>query len=147
MRGFLVRWMVTAVAVLAAAKIVSGITYDGVGSLLIAALLLGLANAILKPLLMLVSLPLLLLTFGLFTLVINSFLLLMVGGGVVQGFSVAGWSSAFWGSLVISIVSILLRGFQGKSNIRVTTSRTPSQSVEPAAPSSVPPGKGRVIDV
>jgi len=142
MRAFFVRWIVTTVAVLAAAHIVPGISYRGWGVLLVASLILGLINATLKPILMLLSLPLLLATFGLFTLVINSGLLLLVGK-LVHGFEVAGWWSAFWGSLVISIVSMVIKGFQ--SPPRETT---PFRNAPLASPGKAPPsGKDRVIDV
>ncbi len=142
MRAFFVRWIVTTIAVLTAAHIVPGISYQGWGALLVASLILGLINATLKPILMLLSLPLLLVTFGLFTLVINSGLLLLVGK-LVQGFEVAGWGSAFWGSLVISIVSVVIKRFQ--SPPRETT---PSRNAPLASPGKTPPsGKDRVIDV
>ena len=137
MRLFLTRWLITTIAVLSAAHIVPGIHYDGWGTLLVASLVLGLVNAVLRPFLLLLSLPLLLLTFGLFTLVINSLLLLLVSH-VVRGFDVAGWSSAFWGSLVISVVNLLLRGLQPRRAIPVQSAATE------AAPSSK---KDKVIDV
>jgi putative membrane protein len=108
MQGFLIRWFVTTVAVFVASYVVPGIDCPTFGSLITASLLLGFCNAVLKPILMFISLPLLILTFGLFTLVINSFLLLLVGY-LVHGFHVAGWGSALFGSLIISVVSILLK--------------------------------------
>ncbi len=131
MKSFLIRWVITTIAVLAAAHIVPGIDYhQDWGLLLTASLLLGLVNAVLKPFLILISLPLLLLTFGLFTFVINSFLLLFVSK-LVRGFDVCGWGSAFWGSLVISFVTILLKGFQSQKQIDVSVksgSKTSSSS-------------------
>src|SRR3989344_2735036 len=100
MQAFLIRLMITTIAVLTSAHIVPGINYHhDWGVLLTASLFLGLINAVLKPFLILVSLPLLFLTFGLFTLVINSVLLRIVSY-LVHGFDVNGWGSAFWGSLV-----------------------------------------------
>ncbi len=138
MRDFFIRWLITTVAVLAAAHMVHGIWYDNLASLLVASLALGFVNAFLKPFLMLVSLPLLLLTFGLFMLVINGGLLLLVGK-IVHGFHVDGWGSAFWGALVVSIVTIVLKSFQSRPRIAVR-----SVKIEPQRP---PSGKGRVIDV
>jgi putative membrane protein len=134
MQSFLIRWLITSIAVLAAKYVVPGIDVDNTGALLIAALFLGLFNAVLKPLLMLVTLPLLLLSFGLFTLVINSFLLLLVSQ-LVHGFHVAGWWSAFWGSLIISIVTMLLRPNQSP----------PSNPQGPSRKTFV--GKDKIIDV
>ncbi len=139
MKAFLFRWFVTTVAVTAAAHVVPGISYLGWGSLLTASLVLGLANAILKPILMLLSLPLLLFTFGLFTLVINSFLVMMVSH-LVKGFTVADWSSAFWGGVVISMVTILLKMIQGPQ------ARIQAVNIQ-ENPSSKSSSKGRTIDV
>jgi putative membrane protein len=108
MQGFLLRWLITTVAVLISSKIVPGIQCDDMTTLIVASLVLGFCNAVLKPILMLLSLPLLVLTFGLFTIVINSLLLLFVSH-IVKGFYVHDWWSAFWGSLIISIVSLLLK--------------------------------------
>lgn len=108
MKGFLGWWLSTTIGVLAAAHVVTGIHYEGWGALLAASLVLGLINALLRPILMALALPLILLTFGLFTLVINSALFYLVGK-LVHNFHVAGWWSAFWGSVVVSVVSILIR--------------------------------------
>jgi putative membrane protein len=142
MKYFLIRWALTTLAVLVASYVVKGIDHSSFTALAVASLLLGLANAVLKPILMILSLPLLLLTFGLFTIVINSLLLLMVGA-VVEGFHVAGWWSAFWGSLVISLVSILLKPLE--------PDRIPGlhqQNHNPPTPPSEPRGRNdKVIDV
>ena len=73
MRHFVFRWAITTVAVLVAASVISGIRYDSVGSLIGAALLLGILNAFLRPILLFLSLPLLLASLGLFILVINGY--------------------------------------------------------------------------
>lgn len=139
MKAFFIRWVVTTIAVLAADKLVHGISHDHWRALLAASLLLGLANAFLKPFLMLLSLPLLVFTFGLFTLVINTVLLFFVGK-LVDGFHIADWWSAFWGALIISIVTILLKNFQFKTHVSVRGVRS-----EPQRPKDK--GTGRVIDV
>ena len=136
MRSFLFRWFVTTVAVLAAAHIVPGIGYNSTGALLIASLVLGLVNAILKPILMLLSLPLLLFTFGLFTLVSNSAMVMLVSV-LVKGFTVENWKSAFWGGVVISLVTILLKALQSPPRVQV------SSQVRPPPESS----KDRTIDI
>lgn len=107
--GFLARWFVTAVAVLVASKLVGGIGYADVGSLAVAALLLGVINALVRPLLLLITLPVNVLTLGLFTLVINGALFLFVGR-IVKGFYVADFWAGFWGAIVVSIVSFLVGG-------------------------------------
>lgn len=107
--GFLTRWFVTAVAVLVASKLVNGIVYVDYGSLAVAALLLGVINALVRPVLLFVTLPVNVLTLGLFTLVINGALFLMVGR-VVRGFYVADFWAGFWGAIVVSVVSFLVGG-------------------------------------
>jgi putative membrane protein len=108
------------VAVLVAAYVVDGIHYDAHNwtALLVATLLLGLLNAFLRPLLWVVSLPLLVLTLGLFTLVINAGLLYLVGR-IVKGFHVDSFRAAFWGGLVISVVSIALNLLTGTGRLQV----------------------------
>ena len=85
---FLQRWVVTTLAVLVAVNVVKGLGYDNAAALLVASLLLGFLNAFVRPLLLVLSLPLLLYTLGLFMLVINALLLWMVGS-LVKGFHVA----------------------------------------------------------
>jgi putative membrane protein len=145
-RWFLQRWFVTAAAVLVASEIVPGIRADNFGGLLAASLLLGILNAFFRPIMMLLSLPLLLLTLGLFTLVINAFLLLIVGK-LVAAFHVAGFWSAFWGGVVISIVSMIANAMIGKPEKRTDASQPQSASAPPSPRRSPPPGNGPVIDV
>jgi putative membrane protein len=78
-----------------------------------ASLLLGLLNAFVRPLLMLISLPLLIFSLGLFVMVINAVLLSLVGGMLQPGFVVDGFMSAFWGGVIISLVSLVVNGFLG----------------------------------
>ena len=110
MRGLLIRWLVLALAVMMAAYLISGIRVDGFFSALMAAALLGFLNAFFRPILLILTLPLTMVTLGLFTFVINAFLLLMVSG-VVGGFHVDGFGAGLLGSLVISLVSWLLSSF------------------------------------
>ena len=105
----LVRWLVLAVGVVLATKLVSGITYDSGGALVAVVVLLSLFNAVLKPLLVLFTLPFILLTLGLGMIVINALLLLFVGR-LVDGFHVAGFWPALWGSLVISVTNMIMSG-------------------------------------
>ncbi len=105
--GFLIRLVVNAVALIAVAYIVPGIHVSGIGGALIAALILGVVNAILRPILVVLSLPLELVTLGLFTFVINGLLFWLVGALHV-GLDVAGFWPAFWGAIVMAIVSWIL---------------------------------------
>lgn len=110
--GILLRLIINAIALYAAAYLIDGISWEGgnFGSLLVVALVFGLVNALIKPLLKLLSLPFLLLTLGLFTLVINA-LMLMLTAALTKSFDVDGFVSALFGGIIISIVSSLLSNF------------------------------------
>ena len=133
------RWLTLTVAVWLAAVIVPGVGYADWPSLLAAALVLGLLNSLVKPVLLVVSLPFVILTFGLFVLFINA-LLLLLAAKLVPGFHVAGFWSAMGAALIVSLVSLLFGvrrtprasagGFQGRAGRRMP-----------------PPGKGPIIDV
>ncbi len=110
--GLVLRWLVLTVAILAASYLIEGIHVAGFFSAFFAAAVLGVLNAFLRPVLILLTLPVNVLTFGLFTFIINAVLLLMVSG-VISGFEVRGFWTALLGSLVISIVSWLLNVFIG----------------------------------
>lgn len=142
MKSALLRWLVLALAVWAAAAVVPGIHYDDGQSLLIAALVLGILNAFVKPALRLLSLPFIVVTLGLFLLVINA-VLLMLASWLVSGFHVTGFWSAVGGSLVISIVSFFL-GSPERRDESIVVGRVDTVSSIPRRP---PPGKGRIIDV
>lgn len=119
MRHFVIRWAVTTVAVMAASFIMHpGIRYDSKASLIGAALLLGILNAFLRPILLLLSAPLILLTLGFFILVVNALMLFFVQG-IVAGFHVDTFGCAFWGALIISLVSWILSAFFRGSDGRV----------------------------
>jgi putative membrane protein len=112
MRHLLLRWIINAIALAVAATFVSGIHVDG-GWLVLAlvALIFGLVNALIRPVVALLTCPLIILTLGLFTLVINAAMLLFaswIAGLLGIGFTVDGFWPAFWGGLVISIVSFVL---------------------------------------
>lgn len=104
MRGLLLRWLINALALLALPYLVPSVHVDTLYTALIAALLLGLANALIRPLLVLLTLPITLLTLGLFVLVINGLLFWFVAS-FVAGFRVAGFWSAVLGALVYALVS------------------------------------------
>jgi putative membrane protein len=97
-------WLINAAALLALPYLLSSITVDSIPTALVAALLLGLINTFIRPLVILLTLPATLLTLGLFIFVINGLLFWFVGS-FVQGFHVAGFWSAFFGAILYSIIS------------------------------------------
>ena len=103
----LIVWLINAVALLAVPWLITSIHIDSFGAALLAALLLGLVNTVLRPLLVLLTLPVTILTLGLFILVINGLLFMLVAA-FVPGFHVAGLLSAMLGAVLYSVVSWLL---------------------------------------
>ncbi|NBX92684.1 MAG: phage holin family protein [Proteobacteria bacterium] len=101
------QWLVTALIVLAIPHLVSGIEVDSLGTALALALVLGLLNVLLKPLLIFITLPFTVLSFGFFLLVINAFVFWM-SAQWVSGVKVEGFGPAFWASLILSLGSSLL---------------------------------------
>ena len=110
MRGLLVRWLMLTIAILIASYLISGIHVSGFFSAFLTAAILGVLNVLFRPILLILTLPINIMTFGLFTFVINAFLLKMASG-VISGFEVYGFWSAVIGSLVISIANGLLNSF------------------------------------
>lgn len=112
MKSFLVRWMINTIALSAAVQVIPGIHFtDGPLQLLAVALVFGVVNAVLRPILTVLSCPLVLLTLGLFTLVINAVMLLLTARLAAiwnLGFRVDGFMPAFWGGLVVGLVSLAL---------------------------------------
>jgi putative membrane protein len=106
-KGILIRWLILTVAILSAAYLLDGMEVRGFTSAFFAAAVLGILNAILRPVLIILTLPLNILSLGLFTFVINAFLLKMASG-VIPGFEVHGFWPALFGSLIISLASWLL---------------------------------------
>ncbi|MBU1348558.1 phage holin family protein [Patescibacteria group bacterium] len=100
----LIRFILNALAVMAAAYIVPGISVRNFWAALIAALVIGLANALVRPVLLLLTLPITIVTLGLFTLVINA-LMFWLAAVLVSGFTVVGFWAAFWGAIVFWLVS------------------------------------------
>jgi putative membrane protein len=107
MSSFLIRWFATALAIGVAAQVLPGIQVDGLWPTVVAALLLGLANVTIRPILLLLTLPLTVLTLGLFALVVNGAMLALVAG-LVKGVHVAGFGSAILGAALISLVGGVL---------------------------------------
>ncbi len=107
MAGIFVRWLFLTIAIIVASYLIDGIQVSGFVSAFFAAAVLGILNAVLRPVLIVLTLPLNILTLGLFTFIINAFLLKMASG-VISGFDVRGFWPAVLGSLIISIVSWVL---------------------------------------
>jgi len=106
-KGIFVRWFFLTIAITIAAYLIKGIQVGGFFSALMAAAILGVLNVFFRPILLVLTLPLNILTFGLFTFVINAILLLMASG-VISGFSVNTFWSAVFGSVIISIINWIL---------------------------------------
>ena len=104
----ILHWILSAVALLIVARLIPGFYIRGFGSALIAAVVIGLVNATLGFLLKLISLPLIILTLGIFWFVINA-LMLMFASAFVPGFIVRGFWPAFWGAIVLSLVNMAFR--------------------------------------
>jgi putative membrane protein len=121
----LVRWLVLALGVTLATKLVNGISCDSTATLIVVVLLLNFFNAIIKPVLVLFTLPFIVLTMGLGVVVINALLFLFVGR-LVDGFHVAGFWPAVWGALVVSVTNLILSGFTRK----LPTPRGPERPVK-----------------
>jgi putative membrane protein len=108
-------WAITAISLWAASRVFKGLKFDNPASLVIAALLLGFANAIVKPLLVVLTFPLTLLTFGLFLLVINALMILLVAR-LVKGFKISSFWTALFASIFISVLSILMGALVGQGD-------------------------------
>ncbi len=139
MRKFIQSWLINTLAVLVAASILSGIRYERRLDLFVASLLLGIFNAVLRPILLFLALPLVIFTLGLFTFFINAMLLYFVGWMLRPHFYVESMWAAFWGALIISFVSVVLNTLTGtgSSRIRVQHRRRPPDGG----------GEGPVIDI
>jgi putative membrane protein len=111
-RSVLLHWLSNALALWVAVHLVPGLTFTGdLVQLILVAAVFGLVNSLLRPILTVLTCPLIVVTLGLFTLVINGVMLLVTGWLSTRwnlGFAVAGFWSAFWGGLVVGVVSLLL---------------------------------------
>ena len=127
MEGIILRTAINALGLAIAALLVPGIAIRGLGTLIVAALLLGLVNALLRPLVVFVTLPITIVTFGLFLLVINAALFGLVAA-LLDGFAVSGFFAALFGWLVVSAIGVLSSwyiGPDGRYEILVIEKRRP----------------------
>ncbi|MEA3212149.1 MAG: putative rane protein [Chthoniobacter sp.] len=140
MASFFLRWVVTTFAVAVAVHL-TGMHSAGWGPLICMALVLGIINAFIRPILLFLSIPFILVTLGFFILIVNA-LLFWLAGGLVPGIHVGGFWNAFFGSLIVSVVnwalSIFFRGSDGEYHL-VTRGR-------PIAAGAEKPVHGRIIE-
>jgi putative membrane protein len=115
MSMFLTKWAVLSIALAATAWLLPGVHVSSVGALLVAAIALGFLNAVLKPLLVLLTLPLTIVTLGIFYFVLNA-VLFALGSVLVPGFTVDGFGWAFVGALVMGILSTVLASLLGPAD-------------------------------
>jgi putative membrane protein len=133
MKGLFIRFVVTGVAVLLATEIVPGIRVESVAAGLAAVIVFAFLNAVLRPVLYLLSLPLIIVTLGLFMVVINA-LLLQLAAWLVKGFVVEGLWPSVWGALLISVVSTALNVLvsdTGHMEVVVHRNRRPPKIINP----------------
>ena len=140
-KKFIQSWLINTLAVLVAVYLVEGIHYDKPLDLFVASLVLGILNAFLRPVLLFLAMPLLIFTLGLFMLVINALLLYFVGFLLRPHFFVDDFWSAFWGALLISLVSLILNTMTGAGTSLVKIER------RSRPPNSDSDGGGPVIDI
>jgi len=117
-RGLVIRWVVSAVALYLTSLVVRGIEVQGIGSLFFAAASIGILNAVVRPLILLLTLPLNIVTLGLFTLVVNA-AMLKLASEVVRGFEVHGFWSALGGWLLLSLFTFLINVVIGETGVEV----------------------------
>ena len=123
MTHFFLRAAFASLGLWLASALVDGLAFDSATTLILAALLLGIVNGLVRPLVILLTLPLTILTLGFFLLVVYGIMLALVAG-VLPGFSIAGFWDAFWGSIIVSLVSWIGSSIFGpKGKIQVTIHR------------------------
>ncbi len=114
MRGFLVRLLITALGLWVADKLLAGLAFDSTRALIVSALLLGVVNAIIRPIILILTLPLTVLTLGFFILIVNGISLALVAA-LVPGFHVAGLFSATVGAIIVGLTGWAASAFIGGS--------------------------------
>ena len=110
MKGLVIRWLVLAAAIMAASYLLEGIEVKGFFPALGAAAMLGILNAFFRPVLLILTLPINILSLGLFTFIINA-LMLKMASSVIPGFDIRGFWTALFGALIITLISWLLNAF------------------------------------
>lgn len=146
-KDFFVRWGISTLAAFIAAHVVDGIGYRSLSYLFVATFILGLLNLFVRPILMLFSLPLMIATLGLFTLIINALLLYFVGFLLAPDFVVRSFGAAFWGALIITIVSLILNTLAGTGGARFKVETAKSPPPPPPRRDRGDDSGGPIIDV
>lgn len=140
MKKFLIKWFVNIIALVIVMHVVAGVSVDNMQTVLVAAFILGLLNTFIRPFIMILTLPLTIFTFGLFTFFINGFLFYLAAR-FVKGFTVAGFWNAFWAALLFSAISSVLNFLLApKITVRYGSFRPKGSSWHNA-------DKGDIIDV
>ena len=125
---FLIKWLINVVALLVVIHVIAGVSIDNMQTVFVAALILGLLNAFIRPFILVLTLPLTIFTFGFFTLIINGYLFYLATK-FIKGFVVAGFWNAFWAALLFSIISSILSFvLTPKTSIRYGSFRSPDVS-------------------
>jgi len=106
MKNYIIRWLINAVGLLIVSKTMESIEIDSILTAVVAAAVIGIINTFLRPILIILTLPINILSLGLFTLVINGLIFYFVGN-IVEGFQVTGYLAAFLGALILSVINIL----------------------------------------
>jgi putative membrane protein len=114
MKSFLLHLVLTAIAILVVANLVGGVQVSGFGAALIGALMLGLVNAFVRPVMILLTLPLTIVTLGLFLFVVNALMFWLVAA-LVPGFQISGFAAALLGSLLLTVLNLLIDRLAPKS--------------------------------
>ena len=124
MFGFLLRWSMNLLALVVAASLIDGIRIESIVMAVLAAGIMGVVNAVIRPLVLLLTLPINLVTLGLFTLVINAVMLQFVAY-LAPGFIIENFRAACWGAMIVSLVSWLLNIFVGGDGrfVHISSSR------------------------
>lgn len=107
MRGFLLRWLFNTVAIYVTTRVVSGLRVPDLGGAIVAALVLGIVNAFIRPIILFLTLPVNIVTLGLFTLIVNTLMLYIVAW-ITPSLQISGFGAAFIGALLIALISTLL---------------------------------------
>jgi putative membrane protein len=139
LKEFLKRWVICIAAVAVSSELIKGIGYDTIPGLLVATLLLGIVNALLRPFKIILSI----FTLGIFALIFNALVLYWVGS-LVKSFHVDSFAAAFWGGLLISIVSVVLNLLTGTGGSQLRYKRA---AATPTPPTRGDDGGGPVIDI
>lgn len=109
------RWILNALCLFLISEVVPGIQFSSTWSLAFAVIIFGLINALIRPVILLLTLPVNILTLGFFTLIINA-LMLWLTSSIVKGFEISNFASAFWGAIVYWLLTILINYFDKKSS-------------------------------